>query len=57
MTPDTYMTKAEVADYARVSLSTVERAIRSGALRAGRTRGRVRLKREWVDRWLERRAA
>jgi excisionase family DNA binding protein len=49
------MTKAEAAEMARVSVSTVERAIRAGELRAGHAGGLVRIRPEWVDEWLERR--
>lgn len=50
-----YLTKQEAADYARVSTSTIKRAIRSGALRSGGTPGLVRIRPEWVDEWLEHR--
>jgi excisionase family DNA binding protein len=49
------MTKGQAAEYAQVSAKTIQRAIRLGALRAGRTPGLVRIRREWVDEWLERR--
>jgi excisionase family DNA binding protein len=47
------MSKAEAAELARVSVSTVERAIRVGELRAGRpSAGLVRIRVEWVEEWL-----
>jgi excisionase family DNA binding protein len=48
-----WLTKQEAADYARVSVSTIERAIRAGELRAAGTAGRVLIRREWVDEWIE----
>jgi excisionase family DNA binding protein len=50
-----WLTKQEAATYARVSVSTIERAIRAGELRAGGTPGRVLIRREWIDEWLEHR--
>lgn len=47
-----YLTKQEAADVARVSLSTVERAIRRGELRAGGSPRRVLIKPEWIDEWI-----
>jgi hypothetical protein len=38
-----------------VSVSTVDRAIRGGALQAVHAGGVVRIRSEWVDLWLERR--
>jgi excisionase family DNA binding protein len=48
-------TKQEAAAYARCSVSTIQRAIRNGRLRAGGTVGLVRIRPEWVDEWLEQR--
>ena len=48
-----YLTKQEAADRARVSISTIERAIRRGDLRAGGTPGLVLIRPEWLDAWLE----
>jgi excisionase family DNA binding protein len=41
-------TMQEVADYLRLSLHTVERRIRNGALQAKKDGHLVRIKREWV---------
>jgi excisionase family DNA binding protein len=41
-------TMQEVADYLRLSLRTVERRIRNGALQAKKDGRLVRIKREWV---------
>jgi len=38
----------EVADYLRLSLRTVERRIRSGALQAKKDGGLIRIKKDWV---------
>jgi len=48
-----YLTKEEVAERARVSVRTVEREIERGHLRAGGSRGAVRIRPEWVDNWLD----
>jgi excisionase family DNA binding protein len=50
-----YLTRQEAADYARLSLSTIKRALRAGELHAVGSRGRVRIRPEWVEAWLERR--
>jgi len=44
-------TMPEVADYLRLSLRTLERRIRNGALQAKKDGGLVRIKREWVLRY------
>jgi excisionase family DNA binding protein len=52
-----WLTKREAAVRAGCSVSTVERAIRAGTLRAGRTRGAtglVRIHVDAVNEWLER---
>jgi excisionase family DNA binding protein len=41
-------TMQEVGDYLRLSLRTVERRIRNGALQAKKDGRLVRIKREWV---------
>ena len=41
-------TMQEVADYLRLSLRTVERRIRNGALQAKKDGGLVRIKKDWV---------
>ena len=38
----------EVAEYLRLSVRTIERRIRDGALQAKKDGGLVRIKREWV---------
>ena len=50
-----YLTKEEAAKMARLSVRTIERAIRAGTLCAGGSPGRVRIRRESVDEWLGRR--
>jgi excisionase family DNA binding protein len=50
-----WLSRSEASQRARCSESTVDRAVRSGALRAGGTFGRVLIKQEWLDEWLERR--
>ena len=47
-----WLTKAEAAAYAKVSESTLERAVNAGELEVGGTRGRRRFKRGWLDAWL-----
>ena len=49
-----WMTRADVAAYARLSVPTISRAIRAGRLRAYRIAGgrAVRLHRMDVDGWL-----
>lgn len=47
-----WLTRHEGADYARVSLSTIDRALRSGKLRRHRIDGGVRIKRADIDDWL-----
>jgi excisionase family DNA binding protein len=53
---DRYLTREEVAALTRLHINTVDRAIRNGDLEHGGTAGRVRIKPEWVDVWLRRRA-
>lgn len=48
-----WLTKQEAAERARVSVDTLERAIRRGELQAGGSPGLVRIKPEWVDGWIE----
>jgi excisionase family DNA binding protein len=50
-----YLTLQEAADYARVSVDTLRRAIYRRELHAAGTAGLFRIKREWVDEWLENR--
>lgn len=51
-----YLTIREAAEYAHVSSTTVRRAIKSGALVAGGTPGRLLILPEQVDAWIARRA-
>ena len=51
-----YLTRAQAAGYAKVSVSTIDRARRSGELRAGGTQRRTLFRQEWLDEWLSRRA-
>jgi len=52
-----WMTKREAAAYARVSVSTISKAMHCGALRYSGGGGTVvLLRQEWVDAWLEGRA-
>lgn len=50
-----WLTKREVAEIARVSVRTVERAIARGELRASKPdgRGRVIIHRRWLNAWLQ----
>ena len=52
--PFPWMTRADAATYARVSVASISRAIRAGRLRAYRIAGgrAVRLHRDDVDAWL-----
>ena len=53
-----WMTRADVAAYARLSVPTISRAIRAGRLRAYRIAGgrAIRLHRDDLDRWLRSRS-
>ena len=57
--PTPWLRPREAAWHAKVGPKIIYRAVRSGALRAARVGGRkeLRIRREWVDRWLERTAA
>lgn len=49
-----WLTRREAADYARVSLSTIDRAIRAKALRVQHpTPHTTRIRRTWVERWMQ----
>jgi excisionase family DNA binding protein len=52
VSPHVYLTKLEAAERARVSRSTIERAIRAGDLQAGGTPNRVLIRPEWIDEWI-----
>ena len=51
-----WMNVSEGAEYANVSRDTIYTAVERGELRHVRIGGRrsIRLKREWIDEWLER---
>lgn len=46
------MTRHEAAVYARVSVATIDRHIKSGALTVSRVGRRVLTTKRWVDIWL-----
>ena len=50
-----WMTIGEAARYARCGSKTLYREVRRGSLKAARVGGRraIRVRREWLDRWLE----
>lgn len=48
-----YLTRAEAAEYARVSVATIDRARASGALSWGGAGGAIRILRLDVDSWLQ----
>lgn len=51
-----YLTKQEAADYARLHVRTLERAMHANEIRYSGGGGRkVRIRPEWVDDWLEHR--
>jgi len=54
----TWLTVAESADYAGVSRDTIYTACERRELRHARVGGRraIRLKRDWIDAWLEQHA-
>ena len=47
-----WLTTVNVVSETGLSLSTVNRAIRSGQLKVSRNTGKNMFRREWVDRWL-----
>ena len=54
--PSPWLTVKEAADYASLSADTIYTACERGELRHARVSGRrtIRLRREWIDAWLER---
>jgi len=51
-TPGRWLTTLEAVDYCHVSVSTLDRAVRTGELPRGGTRGRRLFHTAWLDRWL-----
>jgi len=50
---DDWLTRNEAADYARVSLATIDRAVHDGELQSSKPRRRMRrFRRSWIDAWL-----
>ena len=49
--PDPWLTREEAAEYAHVSVNTIDRWREAGALQSTKTsqNGRVRIRRSWVD--------
>jgi excisionase family DNA binding protein len=56
MTPKTWLTVADGADYSGVCTDTIYTAVERGELRHVRIGGRrsIRMRTEWIDDWLER---
>jgi excisionase family DNA binding protein len=56
MTPKTWLTVTEGANYSGVWRDTIYTAVERGELRHVRIGGRrsIRLRTEWIDEWLER---
>jgi len=50
--PDDWLSRKEAAAYARRSVDTIDRAIKTGRLKATKTDGRVAIRRKWVDSYL-----
>lgn len=50
-----WLTVKEAANRARVGIKTIYREAKKGRLRASKVGGRreLRLKKEWIDQWLE----
>ena len=56
MTDSPWMTTVEAAAYLKVSPQTIRQACRDEKLQhaqPGGTRGQIRLRREWLDAWME----
>ena len=47
-----WLTRREAAAYARVSVSTIDRALKAGSLRSTKPNRRRLIHREWLDHWL-----
>ena len=56
VSPSPWLTVKEAADHASLSADTIYTACERGELRHARVSGRrtIRLRREWIDAWLER---
>jgi excisionase family DNA binding protein len=50
---DRLLTARHVADETGLSYDAVRRAIAAGELKATRLRGRLLVRREWLDEWVE----
>ena len=48
----TWLSRVQAAQYANVSVATIDRAIKAGRLRAKKPDGRVLIHRTWVDKWV-----
>jgi len=47
-----WMTTREAAEYARVSIKKISRAVKSGKLKCGNRDGHWRFKHEWIDKYI-----
>lgn len=47
-----WLTRAEAAEYAKVSIRTVDRAIQDGSLESCKRNHTRRIRRIWIDMWL-----
>jgi excisionase family DNA binding protein len=50
--PEDWLTRKEAAVYAKRSVDTIDRAIKTGRLKATKTDGRVAIRRRWIDAYL-----
>jgi len=47
-----WLTTREAAEYARVSIKKISRAVKSGKLKCGNRDGHWRFKHEWIDKYI-----